>query len=188
MDTKESKTAEALQNLSHILDRAKQVHLDFSRYVHSEIKVQGKSMDEWYEHFSIEISDSPTLQECKELDIKLMRFHEEATFLKCMSEAINSLGRKSYNTQYREKFTNLCAAYKKDDKKLPAKDTLEILASQDLEEIDTGLIFSEVSVKFWKDIIEDLNFKRKSIENITILNATEAKANAASNGLQNKKD
>lgn len=184
----ENKTEESVKNLAAVLDKAKEVHTSFSKYVHSEIKIQGKTMNEWYAYFSLEISDSPTIQECKELDIKLMRFHEEATFLKSMSEAIYSLGRKSYNSQYREKFTDLCASYKKSDKKLPAKDTLEILASQDLEDIDAGLIFSEVAVKFWKDVIEDLNFKRKSIENITILNATEAKANASSSMLQNRKD
>lgn len=170
------------------LRKGKDIHEMFANTVRTGILIQGRTMEQWKQYFNIDIPDNPDVIDCKRLDIQLMQFHQEATFLKSMAEAAQTLGKKSYDTQYREKFTALVSEYKAQDKKLPAKETLEILASNDLDDIESGLSYSELGVKFWKDIIEDLNFKRKAIENITINNSVEAKANLASVNLQNRKD
>jgi hypothetical protein len=170
------------------LRKGKDIHEMFANTVRTGILIQGRTMEGWKEYFSIDIPDSPDIIDCKRLDMQLMQLHQEATFLKCMAEAAWTLGRKSYDTQYRDKFTALVSEYKTLDKKLPAKETLEILASNDLDDIESGLSYSELGVKFWKDVLEDLNFKRRAIENITINNSVEAKANLASNSLQNRKD
>lgn len=170
------------------LRSGKDIHEMFTNTVRTQILIQGKTMEQWRNYFNIKIPENPDVGDCKTVDKKLMELHEEATFLKCMAEASHTLGRKSFDTQYRDKFTTLVAEYKSADKKLPAKETLEILASHDLDDVETSLSYSEVAVKFWKDVLDDLNFKRRAIENITINNATEAKANNASNFLQNRKD
>lgn len=170
------------------LRKGKDIHEMFSNTIRTSILIQGKTMEQWRDHFSIDIPEDPNVTECKRLDMNLMELHQEATFLKCMAEASFTLGKKSYDTQYREKFTALVTEYNTDKKKLPAKDTLETLASNDLDDIQAGLSFSELAMKFWKDIIEDLNFKRKAIENITINNSVEAKNNIASGNLQNRRD
>jgi hypothetical protein len=170
------------------LRKGKDIHEMFANTVRTSILIQGKTMEQWREHFNINIPDSPDIVDCKSLDMKLMELHQEATFLKCMAEAALTLGRKSYDTQYRDKFTALVSEYKTDNKKLPAKDTLEILAANDLDDIEAGLSYSELGVKFWKDVLEDLNFKRRAVENITINNSVEAKANIASAHLQSRRD
>lgn len=170
------------------LRKGKDIHELFANTVRTGILIQGKTMEQWQNYFSIDIPDNPDIMDCKRLDMRLMQLHEEATFLKCMAEAALTLGKKGYDTQYREKFTTLVSEYRTLDKKLPAKDTLEILASNELDDIQTSLSYSELGVKFWKDVLDDLNFKRRAIENVTINNATEAKANLNSYNLQNKKD
>lgn len=170
------------------LRKGKDIHEMFANTVRTGILIQGKTMEQWRTYFTADIPDNPDIIDCKLLDINLMKLHQEATFLKCMADAASTLGKKSFDTQYREKFTALVSEYRAEGKKLPAKETLEILASNDLDDIETSLSYSELAVKFWKDVIEDLNFKRKAIENITINNSVEAKANLASSNLQNRRD
>ena len=170
------------------LKSGKVIHELFTNTVRTGILIQGKTMEQWAKYFGVKLSDNPDTGDCKTIDKKLVELHEEATFLKCMAEAAHTLGRKSFDTQYRDKFTTLVSEYKAFDKKLPAKETLEILASNELDDVETALSYSEVAVKFWKDVLEDLNFKRRCVENITINSAIAVKADSASNFLQNKKD
>jgi hypothetical protein len=132
-------------------------------------------MEQWKSHFKLDIPESPTTEDCKVIDMKLMEMHQEAAFLKAMSEASLMLGKKSYDTDYRTKFTALVSEYKSTGKKLPAKDTLETLAKHELDDIESGLTYAELGVKFWKDMLGDLDYKRKIIENATINNSEEAK-------------
>lgn len=157
------------------LRRGKSLHDMFAEAVSNRIKLGDKTMNEWLKHFRIAIPETPDTSQCKEIDMKLMELHQEASFMKAMAEASHTLGQKSKSTQYREKFTSLVSQYSAGGKKLPAKDTLETLAMSELDDIDSGLSFSEMAIKFWKDIIEDLNFKRKIIETATIANASEVK-------------
>ena len=170
------------------LRRGKDIHEMFANRVRNEILIQGKTMEGWKTYFTLTIPSNADVIECKILDSRLMELHQEATFLKCMAEASLTLGRKGYDSQYREKFAALVSEYRVEDKKLPAKETLENLAKNDLDDIETGISYSELAVKFWKDVLEDLNFKRRAIENVTINNSVEAKANLASGYLQNRKD
>lgn len=187
--TDQSKTAkEQVDKMVSGLRKGKDIHEMFANTIRTSILIQGKTMEQWKEYFTVDIPDDPNVTECKILDMRLMELHQEATFLKCMAEASYTLGKKSYDTQYREKFTALVSEYKDGNKKLPAKDTLETLAGNDLDDIEAGLSFSELATKFWKDVLEDINFKRKAIENITINNSVEAKNNLASNNLQNRRD
>lgn len=157
------------------LRKGKNIHDIFAEQVRTRVLIQGKTMEQWKEHFSIKIPDNPDIQACKAIDVKLMELHEEATFLKAMADASYTLGKKSYDTQYRDKFTALVNEYKQQGKKLPAKETLEVLASQDIDDIETGLAYASMASQFWKQILEDLNFKRRIIENATINNSVEAK-------------
>jgi hypothetical protein len=170
------------------LRKGKDIHEMFAARVRTDILIQGKTMEGWKQHFMLSIPSNADVIECKQLDTRLMELHQEATFLKCVAEASLTLSRKGYDSQYRDKFAALVSEYKTTDKKLPAKETLENLAKNDLDDIETSTSYSELAVKFWKDIIEDLNFKRRAIENITINNSVEAKSNLASNYLQGRRD
>ncbi len=158
------------------LRKGKAIHDVFADAVATRILIGNKSMTQWVEHFKVKIPENPDTAMCKQLDMKLMELHQEASFMKAMAEAAHTLGRKSKDSKYREKFIALVNEYKTTEKKLPAKETLETIAMAELDDIDSGLSYAEMIVKFWKDMIEDLNFKRKIIETATINNSVEMKA------------
>lgn len=178
---------EQVDKMHLAIKRGKDIHNMFSETVRTGIIIQGKTIEQWQKYFELIIPDTPDTEDCKKIDTFLMKFHQEATFLKCMAEATHSLGKRGYETQYREKFSQLVSEYRQLDKKLPAKETLEVLASVDLDDIETGNTYSELAIKFWKDIIDDLNFKRRAIENLTINNSVQAKLDISSGFTQNKK-
>jgi hypothetical protein len=157
------------------LRRGKSIYDIFADQVKTRIVIQGKTMEQWKEYFNMDIPESPSTEDCKVMDMQLMHMHQEAAFLKTMSEASLMLGKKSYDTDYRKKFTSLVQEYKADKKKLPAKDTLETLAKAELDDIESGLAYAELGVRLWKDMLSDLDYKRKIIENATINNSVEAK-------------
>lgn len=172
----ESKSAkDVADKMIERLRTGKNIHDLFAEQVKTRILIQGKTMEQWKKHFTVKIPETPDINECRNLDMKIMALHEEAAFLKAMAEASHTLGKRSHDSAYREKFTSLVSEYKAENKKLPAKDTLETLAKAELDDIESGLSYSELSIKFWKEILEDLNFKRRVIENATINNSVEAK-------------
>jgi uncharacterized protein YaaR (DUF327 family) len=157
------------------LRRGKDIYEQFYEAAESRLMIQGKTMVQWKKHFSVHVPQNPDISACKEIDMKLMELYQEAAFLKAMAEAAAALQRKGYETQYRNKFEALVAEYKATGQKLPAKDTLENLAKKTVDDIETGTTYSDLAVRFWKEVIENLNYIRKLIENATINNSVEAK-------------
>lgn len=170
-----SNAKERADDMIDSLRKGKNIHDIFAEQVRTRILIQGKTMEQWREHFKVKVPDNPDIQACKEINVRLIGLHEEASFLKAMSDASYTLSKKSYDTKYRDKFASLVAEYKEGGKKLPAKDTLEVLASHDIDDIDGSLSYASMASSFWKQILEDLNYKRRVIENATINNSVEAK-------------
>lgn len=158
------------------LRQGKDIHEQFAEAVQDRMMIQGKTMDQWRKHFRIEIPENPDITACKEVDMVLMEKYQEASFLKAMADASHLLQKKGYETQYRQKFEALVSEYKQSGKKLPAKDTLSALAAGKVDDIETGVTYAELAVRFWKEILDNLNYVRKVIENATINNSVEAKA------------
>lgn len=159
------------------LRKGKDIYEQFIQAVNDRMTIQGKTMPQWKEHFRVDIPDNPDINACKEIDMKLLELYQEASFLKAMAEAAATLQRKGYDTEYRNKFERLVAQYEGEKKKLPAKDTLENLAKKEVDSIESGLAYSDLAVRFWKEILENLNYIRKLVENATINNSVEAKIN-----------
>jgi len=157
------------------LRKGKDIHEQFAKAVQERMMIQGKTMPQWRKHFSVKIPDNPDITACKETSMRLMELFQEASFLKAMADAAHSLQKKGYDTQYREKFEAAVSEYKTEGKKLPAKDTLETLAKLEVDDIESGLAYSDLSVRFWKEILENLNYLRKIVETSTINNSVEAK-------------
>jgi len=165
------------------LRKGKDIHEQFAKAVQDRMMIQGKTMEQWRQHFAIKIPNNPDITACKQTDMKLMELYQEASFMKAMADASHLLQKKGYDTQYREKFQAKVSEYKTAGMKLPAKDTLETLARNSVDDIETGVVYSDLAVKFWKEILENLNYLRKIIENATINNSVEAKMTEKQYGL-----
>jgi hypothetical protein len=164
------------------LRKGKDIHEQFAQAIQDRMTIQGKTIEQWRNHFKIKIPDNPDIVACKAVDMQLMGLYQEASFLKAMAEAAALLQKKGYDTQYRERFEALVSQYRTEDKKLPAKETLEALARNNVDEVETGLAYAELAVRFWKEIVENLNYLRKIIENVTINNSVESRVLRGYNG------
>lgn len=162
-------------NMIKSIREGKELHEEFAKKLEEKMLIQGKTMETWKKHFQIKVPQMIDLTNSKELATQILELYQEAAFLKAMAEASSSLHRKGYETQYRQKFDALVETYKASGQKLPASNTLEILAKNDIDDVETGLVYSEVTVKFWKEILDYLNFIRKVLETATITNSVEAR-------------
>lgn len=179
-------SATATQDLSakkivNQLKKGKKAYDSFGEILCTQYTIAGKLMNEWREHFKVTLPPDANTQTLQTIDARLMELHEEATFLKARCNAKLHALRDVNAASYRRRYAELVAEYKSKQKKLPAKDTLAALAENDNQETKDQIVHPEIELDFWKAILEDLNYKRRLVENMTLNISVEAKA------LQNQK-
>ena len=187
------KTGLALKANSMVneLRNGKYLYEQFTETHEKRYKIAGKTMREWKEHFHLSIDPDMTPRECIRLDIKLIEMYEEASFLKNMAQAAMNNFKSTSQDHFRAVYANLVGEYRSEGKKLPAKDTLTVLADQEIKDEKQGLVHFETVLDFWKDILGQLNFYRKMIENSTFNLNIEARAidnEKYRSGLEKSKD
>lgn len=158
------------------LKKSKKLHDQFADKFRTQYKVSGKLMSAWKEHFTIKIPSDLNPQLAQMVDTTLQERHQEATFYKAEAEARLSAFQSANNERYRGKYAALVAEYKNSGSKLPAKDTLTMLAEDATSEIKDSLTHAEIELAFWKEILQDLSNTRKIVETIVITMSVEAKA------------
>ena len=68
------------------------------------------------------------------------------------------------------------ASYRKNKTRPPAKEILMAEVENEIENDMMNLIYSEIELNFWKDILSDIKEARKTVENISLNLSVEAKA------------
>ncbi len=154
----------------------KSVYEMFQANFRNQYLIAGKTIDDWEKKFKIHIPEDSSPQRCKELDIKLMELHQEATFNKASSGAILQALKRGVDSELHTSKTALVVQYEANHAKLPAAATLESMAKDQIKDVDGAVMAANIAVDFWKDILEHLAFCRKLLENISINNGIEAKA------------
>jgi len=161
------------------LKPSKKIYEQFTQEFRELYLISGKKADEWQSHFQLQIPpdcDSTTL---KELDTQLAGMFEEAAFLKTMADCRLQAYKTSNASRYREAYASLVQSYKEESgpgKRLPAKDTLQVLAEEQIGSSTDGIVHAEIELAFFKGIVDKLNTLRKIIENISLNIAIEGKA------------
>lgn len=166
--------AEAL--LTSLL-KGKEVHELFAERMKKQLPISGKSIDYWEDKFKIHIPTdnmSPTL--CKELSMKLVNLHQEATFHYAVATAKTQMLKRGSESAFLGKFAAITEEYKAKGKALPAAETLKTLSSIPNEEVDSAASIADMETKFWKSILEHLHVCRKLIETASMNIAVELKA------------
>ena len=172
------------------LKKGKKLHDEFSVEFNEHYQISGKTILEWRDHFRLQIPPDLTTRTCQDFDVKLLELHQEASFLKAACECRLAAYRETTNKQFRTAYASLVAQYTAKGGKLPAKDTLTVLAKDQIGDIEEGIVHAEIELSFWKDIIADLYNSRKIIENATLNLGIESKALLQQHyidGLQEKK-
>ncbi len=146
------------------LRKGKSTYDSFSLNFRKQYLIADHTMEQWQVHFSFTVPPDLEPSRCKELDIKLMGLHQEASFYKATSEACMQALKKGGETEYRNRFTALVADYNSKHMKLPAASTLESLVKTQIDDVETALVSAEIASQFWKDILDHLQFCRKLLE------------------------
>ena len=147
----------------------------FSDLIKRQELISGKTISEWKELFSIDIPESPDPQLCKEIDMKLMALHHEATFHFNLARMCLDAATMSSEATFRKKFSTLVQESKIGKGKVPAAATLETLARADQESIERLRESAKRDVSFWKTIMADLDMQRKLVNDATMNNGIQVK-------------
>jgi len=166
-------------SLLHKLKDGKTVHDEFAKVFKTQYLISGKLIEEWKEYFRVNIPPDLNPATCTAFDSKLSDLHQQASFLKAEAEARLAALNNANNQQYRASYTALVEEFKSSQKKLPAKDTLSILAEESIKNTKDSITHAEIELAFWKEVLSDLGNTRRLIENATINLSVEAKAMAS---------
>lgn len=139
-----------------------------------QYKIRGKSIEDWKDHFYIQVPPDLNMKTCQEIDIKLMALFQEAAFYKGEAEASLKLQKGGHAKRFRVTYTRLVKEYASKGK-LPAKDTLVTLADNELGDIKDSILHGETVVDFWREVLANLANCRKIIENATLNISVELK-------------
>lgn len=176
MSEKPTPKAQAEQLLNSLLS-GKKVHELFAEGIKRQLPISGKSIDFWEGKFRIHIpTDNLTPTLCKEISMKLVDLHQEATFHYAVATAKQQMIKRGSESSYLTQFSAIVEEYREKGKKLPAADTLKTLSSIPNEDIDSAASIADVEVRFWKSILEHLHTCRKLIESASMNIAVELKA------------
>lgn len=156
--------------------KGKEIHDAFVDIMREEILINGKSMSHWENRFRLDISSNeldPSI--CKDIDMQLIKLNQEASFYLAFAEskveAIESGGEQAF----RDKFVSIVETIKQENPKarLPSKDTLEYLARAKNSDLLAAHSVAKMELRFWKNILSDLDKCRKIVENATWNNKNE---------------
>jgi len=141
----------------------------FSKGFNELYLISGKKGSEWEAYFKMPIPPDASPGILRDMDVQLSGLFEEAGFMKTMSDIRLQAYKAASTSKYREAYAQLVAEYKTtgEGKRLPAKDTLQVLAEEKIGDDVDGAVHAEIELTFWKGILDKLNITRKIIENLT---------------------
>lgn len=142
-----------------------------------QIYVSGQPVEFWLKKFRIHVPvDNLTPSIMKELDMKILDLHQEATFYAAVTAARAQMIQKGSSSSYYGKYMEILENFKSSGKRAPSANTLESLTKIDNEDIETAATIVEVETKFWKYILDHLVMARRLIENASLNISVELKA------------
>ena len=146
---------------------SKEVYRSYTEQFGARYYMNGKELTEWQKHFRIQIPPDLNPQTAKELDMRLIELYQEASDYKTEAETQHLSAQGAVKTAYREEFQGLVNEYKSRKEKLPAQATLATMAEEKISVHKDSLVHHEISLAFWKGIVNNLTECRKLIENAT---------------------
>lgn len=158
------------------LRNSKGTYDSFKKKLENTYLIAGKTMAQWKEYFHIEVSNDILPHQIRELELRLVSLYQEATFLKAASEKYCKMFEGLGKASYREAVSALIATYKTEGKRLPAKETIQAIASQGSSDMDDASIHADIELSFWKSILSSLDTCRKLLETTLMALAIEMKA------------
>jgi len=163
------------EDIINHLKAGKGVSDDTARRFKSQYLISGKLPDEWRQIFKVDIDEDATPANCRQASTQLMDLQQRANSEKRDSQARLSMTKSYRDKEHRKEFSRQVALYTAKNQKLPAKDTLNLLAEQATADLQEAVTCAELELAFWKDVLNSLFETRKHIEDIVLNLSVEAK-------------
>lgn len=167
----EKDTKEVMERIRDGKNKYNKLHSVFKK----NFTLEGKSLAEIQDHFSITVPKDANIQTCKELMGKLAKLHHEATFFLNISAVIDKSLILNKDKAYREAYNAEIKSYTDKGKSIPAAATLKAIADLHTQDSDDMMTNAAISKEFWKNIINHLKYLQKLLNDITINNGYEIK-------------
>ena len=127
--------------------------------------ISGQPLDHWTEKFTVKIPmDNLNPQMIQELSMEVMKLNQEASFYLAAAQAITQCIKRGGDLSYYDVFNEIVQGYREKGEKLPAAATLETMTKMAIKDEESAGFYAEVAAKFWKLILDDLSFCRKTLE------------------------
>ena len=139
--------------------------------------ISGQPMSYWVGRFKLKIpTEDLTPGALKDLAMKIMDLHQEATFMGLLAEAKRQYLQHGNEIAYHTQYMGIYESYESTGKKKPAAQTLESMAKVSNEDVDIAMMYADIETKFWKNILEHLAMCRRLVENASLNISVELKA------------
>jgi hypothetical protein len=148
----------------------------FAKKFDSEYLIDGKTAAEWRAEFDLKIPPDCNTSNCIDINTKLMKFHQRATYYKSKAENRVQGCKGAGDAWYRSQMVRQITLYQEKGQRLPSKDTMAAVAEESMGDVNDYLIHANIALSFWKDMLADIREARKNIENIAMNLSVEAKA------------
>lgn len=158
------------------LIKGQNVYKFFTDSMRKTLLISGHTYDHWYETFHMDIPvDNMTPALCRELGLKIMELHQEATFYYAAAQAKAQWLKRGSESTFNDRLFAIVQEHKAKGGRVPGQDTLKALASVGNEEFDSAHSLADIEVKFWRSILEHLAQCRRLVENASLTMSTELK-------------
>lgn len=160
-----------------VVIRAKEIKQVMDQHMEAKLTIAGQPFSHWENRLKVRIPrDNMSLQLCREVSIKLMELNQEISFYLAATSAKLDMYTTGVESRYLQKFHELVQQYSVPGKKLPAAQTLEVLAKIETRDIETAKLQTEMEHTFWKRMLDKIERDRKYIETIQMSIQSEMKA------------
>lgn len=134
-----------------------------------------KTLTEWIDHLAIDIPSEVTLEQIREIYVRVAKQIQQVSFFMSMCSTYNSTLSSQSEAARADIVEALVTDYSIRNAKRPAAVVLNNLADSKLQDANLQLVVSRVLRDFWKERREVLVEVRKCLEQIMISHTSEMK-------------
>jgi hypothetical protein len=145
--------------------KVQQAYLEQRKYLDDDMQVSGKTVKEWREELWVIVPiDALNPQLCMEYNLAVLRAEAIAAYEYAKSVMRAQILDKQASSAYYGAISNIVDDFKLSEKRIPGAATLETMAEVASEIYKKVAIEGDNELKFWKNILDHLQFCKKIME------------------------
>jgi len=165
MEVSEQKIQEMAQKLREEHVQVQKAYQEQRKLLDDDMIVSGKTVKEWKEELWIIVPSADlTPQICLEVNKAIMQAENVAAYEHAKAQMRAQILDKQAGSAYYRAIDHIVDEFKNSDKRVPGVATLETMAEVASELYKKVAIESDNEYKFWKNVLDHLQFSKKILE------------------------